>query len=103
MAVVCVNNGHEAYRTARSIRPDLVIADYRLAQMGGLELCTKLRHDRLTFEIPVVMLTASGFGTPATNGLSNVKRVLTKPVKANGVLALVRSLMATSRVPAGVA
>lgn len=103
LSVVCVGNGHDAYRTARAIRPDLIIADYRLAQMGGLELCTKLRHDRLTFEIPVVLLTASGFGSPATSGLSNVKRVLTKPLKANAVLALVRSLLATSRVPAGVA
>ncbi|HOA73130.1 MAG TPA: response regulator [Phycisphaerae bacterium] len=101
-AVVCVGNGYEAYRTARSIRPDLIVADYRLAQLGGLELCTKLHNDRVTCDTPVVLLTARGFGTPSTSHLSNVKRVLTKPISPHAMLSLARTLVQNRLIGAGV-
>jgi len=103
LTAVCVANGVEAYRTARSLRPDLVIADYRLARLGGLELCAKLNHDRLTSEIPVVLMTAHGFGSPQSGCPSNVQRVLTKPVSPHAMLTLVRALLRTRLVGAGTA
>ncbi len=103
LAVICVGNGSEAYRTARAVRPDLIVADYRLAQLGGPELCMKLRNDRATRDIPVVLLTARGFGTPATGLPANVKRAITKPVSPFSMLTVVRLLLRRAAVPAGVA
>jgi CheY-like chemotaxis protein len=100
LTVVCVGNGIEAYRSARAVRPDLIIADYRLGQLGGLELCTKLANDRSTRETPVVLLTARGFGTPPTARLPNVARVLTKPVSPHAMLSLARTLLRGRAVPA---
>jgi two-component system, OmpR family, alkaline phosphatase synthesis response regulator PhoP len=99
-AVVCVGNGIEAYRTARAVLPDLIIADYRLARLGGLELCAKLACDRITREMPVVLLTARGFGTPAIPGLSNVRRVLSRPISPHAMLGLARALLRKRAVPA---
>lgn len=100
-AVLTVADGFEAYRTARAVRPDIVIADYRLARLGGLELCTKLRNDHATREIPVILLTASGFGVPSESRPANIRRVLAKPVKPHAMLSLVRSILRRSAVPAG--
>lgn len=99
-AVAWVGNGIEAYRTARTVRPDLVVADYRLARLGGLELCAKLAGDRLTQHTPVVLLSARGFSSPGAPRLANVARVLTKPVSPHTMLNLARTLLSRRAVPA---
>lgn len=99
-AVAWANNGTEAYRIARTARPDLVVADYRLARLGGLELCAKLAGDRLTHHTPVVLLSARGFGSPAAPRPVNVARVLTKPISPHTMLNLARTLLSRRAVPA---
>lgn len=100
-AVISVCDGFEAYRTARAVRPDIIVADYRLSRLGGLELCTKLHNDRATQNTPVILLTASGFGAPSDVHLPNIKRVLTKPVKPHAMLSLIRSILRRVAIPVG--
>jgi DNA-binding NtrC family response regulator len=59
--VTTVENGLRALEMLKSIRPDLIILDYRMPQMNGVETLRKIRE--FDDKVQVVMLTA--FGTPA--------------------------------------
>ena len=98
-------NGRAALALAaqRAIRPDIVIADYNLpGGLTGIQLMLGL-HDMLRREIPVIILT----GDISTETLREIARhgciQLNKPVKAEELTQLVRSVLATrtplARVP----
>jgi two-component system alkaline phosphatase synthesis response regulator PhoP len=59
--VVTADNGADAYTLACEHKPDIVITDYQMPQLTGLELIEKLRSNPQTAAIPVIMLTARGF------------------------------------------
>ena len=59
--VVSASDGAEAYELACSERPDIVVTDYQMPVMTGLELIEKLRQTQATSDIPVIMLTARSF------------------------------------------
>ncbi len=56
--VAVATNGEEGIRTARRLRPDLVISDIYMPVVNGLDLLDSFRDDPVLNEIPVVMLTA---------------------------------------------
>jgi DNA-binding response OmpR family regulator len=51
-------DGREALELARRSRPDLMILDWMMPEMSGVEVLAQLREDRETTAIPVIMLTA---------------------------------------------
>ena len=59
--VVSANNGSEAYDLACEVNPDIIVTDYQMPVMSGLELVAKLRENDQTKDIPVIMLTARSF------------------------------------------
>src|SRR5208282_1463309 len=59
--VLTAADGLEALELAQTERPDLLITDYHMPQLSGLELCQKLKHDPATARIPAIMLTARGY------------------------------------------
>jgi two-component system, OmpR family, alkaline phosphatase synthesis response regulator PhoP len=59
--VVTASNGAEAYAIACSEKPDIVVTDFQMPVMDGLELVGKLREDERTKSIPVIMLTGRNF------------------------------------------
>lgn len=59
--VITAENGRQAYELACSEKPDMVITDYQMPEMSGLELIESLRDTPDVAGIPVVMLTARGF------------------------------------------
>jgi diguanylate cyclase (GGDEF)-like protein len=58
--VLTATSGEEGVQMARTEGPDLIIVDLFMPTMDGFEVCQKLRKDRLTYLVPVVVLTASG-------------------------------------------
>ncbi len=52
------NNGKQGLKEARSHQPDLILLDIMMPEMDGLEVLKKLKEDRKTLSIPVIMLTA---------------------------------------------
>lgn len=58
--VVTASDGLEALSKVKSERPDLVLLDIMMPGMDGYEVCIKLKTDKETKNIPVVMLTARG-------------------------------------------
>jgi len=59
--VISAENGTEAFELACEERPDIIVTDFQMPVMTGLELVRKLRENEATKDIPVIMLTARGF------------------------------------------
>jgi len=59
--VISAENGIEAFELACEEKPDIIVTDFQMPLMTGLELVRKLRENEATKEIPVIMLTARGF------------------------------------------
>ncbi len=59
--VISADNGAEAYELACQEKPDIIVTDFQMPVMSGLELVEKLRKNDETEDIPVIMLTARSF------------------------------------------
>src|SRR4029453_17705705 len=59
--VVTARDGREAFEMALHEKPDLLITDYHMPELSGLELCRKLKEEPSTTNIPAIMLTARGY------------------------------------------
>jgi CheY-like chemotaxis protein len=59
--VISADNGAEAYDLACKEKPDIIVSDFQMPVMSGLELVEKLRECDTTKDIPVIMLTARSF------------------------------------------
>jgi len=57
--IVTAENGKEALQIALEQRPEMVITDWRMPQMDGLELCIALRHETTTQHTYIIMLTGA--------------------------------------------
>lgn len=92
--VVTAPHGAEALRVAIEQAPDLVITDYQMPYLTGLELSRELRSHETTANTPVLMLTArsDGLGPDHLND-TNITRVLTKPFSPREVLTCVQQLL----------
>jgi DNA-binding response OmpR family regulator len=56
--VILAEDGESALRCAKERTPDLILLDLSLTKMSGLEVLTRLKHNRVTAGIPVIILTA---------------------------------------------
>lgn len=99
--VLTASDGAEALSAAQQHRPDLVITDYQMPFLSGLELCTKLREDENLCDTPAIMLTARGFslGDGVLEG-TNVRRLLAKPFSPRAVLEAVKKILDESATAA---
>jgi len=59
--VITAGNGAEAFELVCEEKPDIIVTDFQMPVMTGLELVKKLRQCEATKDIPVIMLTARGF------------------------------------------
>jgi CheY-like chemotaxis protein len=93
--VVTARDGQEALDLALSEAPDLLITDYHMPQLSGLELCRRLKQDPSTAGIPAIMLTARGYSLEAADTEnSGILRMLSKPFSPRQLLATVQEVLA---------
>jgi two-component system alkaline phosphatase synthesis response regulator PhoP len=59
--VTSAENGAEALEIAREQNPDIIVTDFQMPVMTGLELVAKLRECEQTKDTPVILLTARNF------------------------------------------
>jgi len=92
--VVTAHDGQEALEAAQQERPDLIITDYHMPQLSGLELCRRLKQDASMPAIPVIMLTARGYHLePQDTEQSGILRMLSKPFSPRQLLATVNEVL----------
>ena len=92
--VVTARDGQEALELALAEAPDLLITDYHMPQLSGLELCRRLKQDPSTSRIPAIMLTARGYNLePADTETSGILRMLSKPFSPRHLLATVNEVL----------
>ena len=95
--VVTARDGQEAFEMAQQEHPDLLITDYHMPQLSGLELCRKLKQDPATQNIPAIMLTARGYHLePHDTEQSGILRMLSKPFSPRHLLATVNEVLANA-------
>jgi two-component system phosphate regulon response regulator PhoB len=89
-----VARGDEAELRLRERVPDLVILDWMLPGLSGIELCRRIRARRDTERLPVIMLTARGEEGDRIRGLATgADDYVTKPFSLPELLARVRALL----------
>ena len=59
--VRCAADGQEAWEAIQAERPDVLITDYQMPRMDGMQLIQRLRQEPALRDLPIVMLTAKGF------------------------------------------
>ena len=92
--VESVGRGDEAETRLRESVPDLVILDWMLPGLSGIELCRRLRTRPETERLPVIMLTARGEETERVRGLATgADDYVVKPFSVPELLARVRALL----------
>jgi two-component system, OmpR family, phosphate regulon response regulator PhoB len=95
-------DGQEALTRIAETPPDLVLLDWMLPVMSGIEVCRQIRRRAGTRDLPVIMVTARTEDQDAVRGLNmGADDYITKPFSMEALLARMRALLRrTSPVPA---
>jgi two-component system phosphate regulon response regulator PhoB len=97
-AVESVERGDEAELRLAENPPDLVILDWMLPGVSGLEICRRLRARENRRRLPVIMVTARGEEAQRVRGLSiGADDYVIKPFSVPELMARVRALLRRSR------
>ena len=95
--VITATNGHEALAKIRSATPELVVLDWMMPELDGLELLQRLRIAGET--IPVLMLTARDTVEDRVEGLDwGADDYLVKPFAPAELLARLRALLRRAKL-----
>ena len=95
-------DGQEAITRIAETQPDLVLLDWMLPVMSGIEVCRQIRRRPETRDLPVIMVTARAEDQDSVRGLNTgADDYITKPFSIEALLARVRALLRRSNtVPA---
>jgi CheY-like chemotaxis protein len=100
--VLTASDGQEALEIAVAEQPDLLITDYHMPHLSGLELCRKLKQDTSIRPIPALMLTARGYHLePEDTEQSGILQMISKPFSPRHLLAAVEDVIGKAGVAAG--
>ncbi len=89
-----VARGDEAETRLKERAPDLMVLDWMLPGLSGIELCRRLRARPETRQLPVIMLTARGEESEKVRGLATgADDYIVKPFSVPELLARVRALL----------
>ena len=90
------SNGAEAWPHIVTQLPDVVLTDYLMAPMDGLELCRKIRGNPTTNHIPVIMLTSQSDENSEQRGSeAGADRYLVKPVSIDLLASAIQQVVST--------
>ncbi len=93
-AVDVASRGDEADTLLREQAPDLLLLDWMLPGLSGIELCRRLRQRKETAALPIIMLTARGEESERVRGLAvGADDYVVKPFSVPELMARVRALL----------
>ncbi len=92
--VSVASDGEEGLMQAEEETPDLVLLDWMLPKVSGIEVCRRLRGRPETRNVPIIMLTARGEESDRVRGLdTGADDYLTKPVSMVELNARIRAVL----------
>jgi two-component system phosphate regulon response regulator PhoB len=93
-AVVLAQDGDEALVAVDEKLPDLIVLDWMLPKVSGIEVCRRLRQRPETRNVPIIMLTARGEESDRIRGLdTGADDYVVKPVSMSELAARVRAVL----------
>jgi len=97
-AVRSAENGEEAILMVAEAPPDLVILDWMMPLMSGIEVCRQLKTRGATQHIPIIMLSARSEDVDAVRGLeTGADDYMVKPYSVRELMARVRTQLRRNR------
>jgi two-component system phosphate regulon response regulator PhoB len=95
-------DGERAIEALAEKPPDLVLLDWMLPHLSGIEVCRRIRRDPATRGLPIIMLTARGEEADRVRGLdTGADDYVTKPFSPAELVARVRALLRRARPEIG--
>ncbi len=92
--VVTAGNGAEAFEVACEEKPDIIVTDYQMPIMSGMEFVEKLRGTEATRDIPVILLTARSFAIEDKQKEDlGISQCLSKPFSPKELLESVEDIL----------
>jgi two-component system phosphate regulon response regulator PhoB len=93
-------DGQEAITKIAEARPDLVLLDWMLPAMSGIEVCRQIRRRPGTRDLPIIMVTARTEEADSVRGLNTgADDYVTKPFSIDLLLARIRALLRRAGTP----
>ncbi len=92
--VAVAGDGEDALIQAEETTPDLVLVDWMLPKVSGIEVCRRLRGRQETANVPIIMLTARGEETDRVRGLdTGADDYVVKPFSMTELFARIRAVL----------
>ena len=96
--VVVADNGEDALLLVQEEQPDLMVLDWMLPRVSGIEVCRQVKADPGTRSIPIIMLSARGEETDRVRGLeTGADDYVVKPYSVVELMARLRTQLRRTR------
>ena len=96
--VVLAENGDEAMLLVAEEQPDLIVLDWMLPNVSGIEVCRRVKADPQTRQIPIVMLSARSEEVDRVRGLeTGADDYVVKPYSVVELMARLRTQLRRTR------
>lgn len=91
---ISAENAQVAHKLIVDERPNIVLLDWMMPNVSGIELARRLKKDEVTAELPIIMLTARGEEDSRVQGLDvGADDYVTKPFSTRELIARIRSVL----------
>lgn len=99
--VVTACDGQAGWEAIQSAKPGMVITDFQMPRVNGLELCGLIRSHPETADLPIVLLTAKGYEHDwnEIQQRLGLARVLPKPFSPRELLQVVQTILELETEP----
>tara|TARA_X000001036_G_scaffold65421_1_gene56162 strand:+ start:163 stop:843 length:681 start_codon:yes stop_codon:yes gene_type:complete len=87
-------NGNDGLKELKKFQPNLLLLDWMLPDLSGIDVCKNLRKDNSFKDLPIIMLTAKGEEEDKVKGLeSGADDYITKPFSFNELMARIKAVL----------
>lgn len=92
--VLCASDGEEGLMMATEMPPDLILLDWMLPNLSGIEICRRLRRANETANVPIILLTARAEEADRVRGLeTGADDYITKPFSPRELIARINAVL----------
>lgn len=92
--VITAENGNEALAAAIQEKPDIIVTDFQMPGMTGIELIEAVRQNPEVADVPVIILTARGFAIDSNQKEQlHISECLSKPFSPKELLRTVEDIL----------